>query len=267
MFTKNKKLLSLLLCGSLLLGAGAVDKKVASAEESTQNTASTTETAATGSAVTGDENTIDTSKASLSKTSINLMKGKKKTLTVNGLDSTANVTVTWSSQDTAVATVTEAGVIKAVKVGKTTIEADVAGTKFSCAVNVVAKMAKKDFGKFNKENFINYCQRKGYDGGYAWQGQWKGGSKKKKTYRGVKIGTKKGTINKKYGDLAWAACTSKDPFTKMKGLKKNKVKTYADVKYGKYRIRFYLNSKKKVVAIILACNIGKIKKKALKSYM
>ena len=43
MFTKNKKLLSLLLCGSLLLGAGAVDKKVASAEESTQNTASTTE--------------------------------------------------------------------------------------------------------------------------------------------------------------------------------------------------------------------------------
>ena len=53
----------------------------------------------------------------------------------------------------------------------------------------------------------------------------------------------------------------------MKGLKKNKVKKYADVTYGKYRIRFYVNSKNKVVAIIYACNIGKIKKKALKSYM
>ena len=53
----------------------------------------------------------------------------------------------------------------------------------------------------------------------------------------------------------------------MKGLKKNKVKTYGDAVYGKYRIRFYLNSKKKVVAIIFACNISKIKKKHLKKYM
>lgn len=40
-------------------------------------------------------------------------------------------------------------------------------------------MAKKDFSKFNSENFVNFCQRYGYNHGYAWNGQWKGGSKKK----------------------------------------------------------------------------------------
>ena len=53
----------------------------------------------------------------------------------------------------------------------------------------------------------------------------------------------------------------------MKGLKKNKVKYYNDEVWGRYRIRFYYNSKKKVVAIILACNIGYIKKKDLKKYL
>lgn len=128
-------------------------------------------------------------------------------------------------------------------------------------------MAKKDFSKFNSENFVNFCQRYGYNHGYAWNGQWKGGSKKKATARGIKIGASKTKVQKAYGELTWKKCTSKDPFSKMKGLKKNKVKTYGDAVYGKYRIRFYLNSKKKVVAIIFACNISKIKKKHLKKYM
>ena len=126
---------------------------------------------------------------------------------------------------------------------------------------------KKDFSKFNSENFVNFCQRYGYNHGYAWNGQWKGGSKKKATARGIKIGASKTKVQKAYGELTWKKCTSKDPFSKMKGLKKNKVKTYGDAVYGKYRIRFYLNSKKKVVAIIFACNISKIKKKHLKKYM
>ena len=255
-----------MLCGALFLGAAALEPKTASAEETSaaaeQTVAADTTDAASGSAVI-----VDTSKFSLSATSINVVKGKKRTLSVEGIEAADNVTVTWTSLDPSVATVTEAGVVKGVKVGKTTIEAEAAGAKFTCAVNIVAKMSKKDFGKFNKENFISYCQRKGYDGGYAWQGQWKGGSKKKTTYRGVKIGNKKSKVNKLYGDLTWKTCTSKDPFTLMKGLKKNKVTQSADVKYGKYKIRFYVNKKDKVVAIILACNIKKIKKKALKSYM
>jgi mRNA-degrading endonuclease RelE of RelBE toxin-antitoxin system len=295
-FNRNKKIVSMILCAAMILGVGFVDNKNVKAEE----------TAATGSSVTGEDasSSIDTSKLALSQTSMNLVKGKTKTLSVTGLTTTDTttadgtttdnttatdtttttasttdsaaasgnattnqVTVTWKSQNEKIATVTEAGVVKGVKKGTTTITAEISGVTLSCAVNVVAKMSKKDFSKFSSENFVNFCQRKGYDGGYAWLGQWKGGSKKKTTYRGIKIDSKKSKVNKAYGDLTWSKCTSKDPFTKMKGLKKNKVKKYADVKYGKYRIRFYINSKNKVVAIILACNIGKIKKKALKQYI
>ena len=156
---------------------------------------------------------------------------------------------------------------KALKKGKTVITAAVDGITKTCEITVIAKMAKKDFSKFNSENFVNFCQRYGYNHGYAWNGQWKGGSKKKATARGIKIGASKTKVQKAYGELTWKKCTSKDPFSKMKGLKKNKVKTYGDAVYGKYRIRFYLNSKKKVVAIIFACNISKIKKKHLKKYM
>ena len=67
-------------------------------------------------------------------------------------------------------------------------------------------------------------------------------------------------VQKAYGELTWKKCTSKDPFSKMKGLKKNKVKTYGDAVYGKYRIRFYLNSKKKVVAIIFAATSQRLRK-------
>ena len=161
----------------------------------------------------------------------------------------------------------ETGKIKALKKGKTVITAAVDGITKTCEITVVAKMAKKDFSKFNSENFVNFCQRYGYSHGYAWNGQWKGGSRKKATARGIKIGASKTKVQKAYGELTWKKCTSKDPFSKMKGLKKNKVKTYGDAVYGKYRIRFYLNSKKKVVAIIFACNISKIKKKHLKKYM
>lgn len=176
-------------------------------------------------------------------------------------------TVTWTSANEKIAKVDETGKIKALKKGKTVITAAVDGITKTCEITVVAKMAKKDFSKFNSENFVNFCQRYGYNHGYAWNGQWKGGSKKKATARGIKIGASKTKVQKAYGELTWKKCTSKDPFSKMKGLKKNKVKTYGDAVYGKYRIRFYLNSKKKVVAIIFACNISKIKKKHLKKYM
>lgn len=261
----GKTVLSVALSAAFVLEAAAAGHYSAEAAE--------TGTAASGSAITTETPTptppaqptatpVDTSKIKISKTKNTIMAGKKTTLVITGTTSP----ITWASQNPAVATV-ENGVVKGIKKGTTIITASMDGITLSCTITVVAKMSKKDFGKFNAENFINYCVRKGYNRGWSWVGQWKGGSKKKSTYRKIKIGNALSTVQKKYGELNVKKCTSKDPFTKMKGLKKNKVKTYADVTYGKYRIRFYFNSKKKVVAIILACNISKIKKKALKKYM
>lgn len=262
MFMKNyKRILSLMLSTAVVLATATVEPVLSKAD---------TTSVASGSGVSTDVTpspspspAVDPEAIQLNRTSATLMAGKKITLTMTG---TTN-TVTYVSKNEDIASVTEAGVVKGLKKGTAVIEASVDGVVRTFTLTVVAKMSKKDFGKFNGENFVSFCVRKGYNRGYAWVGQWKGGSKKKTTYRGIKIGKSKSNITKAYGELTWKKCTSKDPFTKMKGLKKNKVKKYADVTYGKYRIRFYVNSKNKVVAIIYACNIGKIKKKALKSYM
>lgn len=212
---------------------------------------------------------IDTTQIKLNKAKSTSMVGKNVTLKVSG----TTQAITWSSRDTSIATVSEKGVLKGVKKGKTVVEARVEGMDgmLECQVTIVDKMSKKDFGKFSGENFVGFCERKGYNKGnrWAWNGKWKISKKKYKkgtTYRKVKIDSSKSAVQNAYGDLTWKKCSSKDPFTKIKGLKKNKVKTYADVTYGKYRIRFYLNKNKKVVAIIFAHNIGKIKKKDLKKY-
>lgn len=269
----NKKIWSVVLCLSLVAGT-MVNGAMRSSAEEVQNPASPTQetsTVVSGSAVEPtatptEEPTptpVDVTKIAISKKKAILMAGKTVKPVITGTSSV----VTWKSADEKIATVDETGKIKGKKKGKTVITASMDGISLTCSVTVVAKMAKKDFSKFNSENFVHYCQRHGYNNGYAWNGQWKGGSKKKSTARGIKIGATKTKIHSAYGELTWKKCSSKDPFTKMKGLKKNKVKTYGDVTYGKYRIRFYLNSKKKVVAIIFACNIGKIKKKHLKKYI
>lgn len=272
----SRKGWSMVLCLSLVLGA-LVSGPMRSSAEGVQTGASDlnqgTSTAVSGSAVepsatpvtdpTPMPTPVDVTKIAISKSKAILMVGKTVKPVITGTESP----ITWKSADETIATVDEMGKITAKKKGKTVITASMDGISQTCEVTVVAKMAKKDFSKFNSENFVHYCQRHGYNRGYAWNGQWKGGSKKKTTARGIKIGATKSKIHSAYGELTWKKCSSKDPFTKMKGLKKNKVKTYGDVTYGKYRIRFYLNSKKKVVAIIFACNINKIKKKHLKKYI
>lgn len=275
----DKKLGSVLLCLSLVAGMMVSGAVGSSAEEMKNDTLLSPDTSTTvsGSAVqttatpiveqtpvpTATATPIDVSKISISKKKAILMVGKTVKPVINGTTSEA----IWKSADEKIATVDETGKIKGKKKGKTVITASVDGISLTCSVTIVAKMTKKDFSKFNSENFVHYCQRHGYNNGYAWNGQWKGGSKKKSTARGIKIGATKTKIHNAYGELKWKKCSSKDPFSKMKGLKKNKVKTYGDVTYSKYRIRFYLNSKKKVVAIIFACNINKIKKKHLKKYI
>lgn len=256
-----KRVMSTLLCLALGIGTCVIESSQAGAEE----TATVTGTAVSGEAVSGavTDAGVDTSNIKLNKTSCILMAKKKINLKVSGTTSL----VQWTSSQPKVASAATSGAVKALKKGKAVIRAEVDGVTLECQVTVVDKMSKKDFGKFNGENFIAYCQRKQYDNGYAWAGQWKGDSKKKSTYRGIKIGASQAKVAKAYGDFSLTKCKAKDPFTKMKGLKRNKVKTYADMKYGKYRIRFYFNKKKKVVAIILACNIGKISKSSLSSYI
>ena len=266
----NKKVLSLVLCAALAFGicpSVSVRQVKAEGQSLPQMTSETTSGSAVtptpDPALTPTPTPVDPASIKINKTKGIIMAGKKVTLSISGTSSP----VTWMSQNPGVATVSETGVVKGVKKGKTVIEANVDGIVRQYNVTVVAKMSKKDFGKFNAENFVSYCQRKGYNNGYAWAGQWKGGGKKKSTYRKIKIDATKTKVQNVYGEISWKKCTSKDPFTKMKGLKKNKVKTYGDVTYGKYRIRFYLSKKNKVVAIILACNIGKIKKSALRGYI
>ncbi len=264
---RNMKIGSLVLCASLLIGTMAAGTMNVRAEQG-QTSGDLPVVAVSGSAVeptavpdpTGTP--ADVSKIAISRKSVIIMAGKTVKPVITGTSSV----VTWTSSNEKVAAVDATGKIKGKKKGKTVVSASVDGITLTCSVKVVAKMSKKDFSKFNSENFVHFCQRHGYNYGYAWNGQWKGGSKKKTTARGIKIGQTKSKVQNAYGELSWKKCTSKDPFTKMKGLKKNKVKTYGDATYGKYRIRFYLNGKKKVVAIIFACNVGRIKKKHLKKY-
>ena len=267
----RKRIVSAIVSASLVIGLWTGYAIPARAEENGSGQTPPTEigeptptpTVTPSASPTVTPEPVDVTKIAISRKSAVLMVGKTLQPAITGTTST----VTWTSANEKIAKVDETGKIKALKKGKTVITAAVDGITKTCEITVVAKMAKKDFSKFNSENFVNFCQRYGYNHGYAWNGQWKGGSKKKATARGIKIGASKTKVQKAYGELTWKKCTSKDPFSKMKGLKKNKVKTYGDAVYGKYRIRFYLNSKKKVVAIIFACNISKIKKKHLKKYM
>lgn len=264
---KMTKLLSAALSMSLLLGTMVTMEKKVTAEEADTTTGQPS-TVVSGAGVEPTPTAeptplVDVTQIQISKIKATIMVGKTVTPKITG----TNSPVTWTSSDDTVAIVDEVGKITGKKKGKATITASMDGVTRICTVTVVSKMAKTDFSKFNSENFVNYCKKHRYDRGFAWNGQWKGGSKKKKTKRGITIGSSKDKIETAYGELKWKKCTSKEPFSCMKGLKKNKVKTYGDVTYGKYRIRFYLNSKKKVVAIIFACNISKIKKKHLKKYI
>lgn len=262
---KQHRWISAVLALSLVFGMAAVSPNAAAAQE---NVVNTTDGISGGSVIvqptpTPTPTPVDVTKIAISKSKAIIMVGKTVTPVITGTTSP----ITWTSSDSKIATVDAKGKIKGKKKGTAVITAAMDGVKRTCTVKVVAKMTKKDFSKFNSRNFISYCRRNRYNTGFAWNGQWKGKGKKKKTARGIKVGSKKTKIDNAYGELKWKKCTSKDPFTKMKGLKKNKVKTYGDAVYGKYRIRFYLNSKKKVVAIIFACNINKIKKKHLKKYI
>lgn len=97
---------------------------------------SVTLTAPTGSS--GGETDVAVESVSLDKTSLTLVEGNSETLTATVTpDNAINKTVTWSSSNTAVATV-ENGVVKAVSAGTVTITATAGGKSATCAVTVSA---------------------------------------------------------------------------------------------------------------------------------
>ena len=73
---------------------------------------------------------------SLNKTTTSIVKAATESLTAT--KSPSGGTVTWSSSNTAVATVSSAGVVTAVEVGTAVITADYYGALASCAVTVTA---------------------------------------------------------------------------------------------------------------------------------
>ena len=121
MFSKSKAVVCVALSAAMLLGLTEIEGTGASAATAATGSAIVT----TGSAVTTLEPVVspeptpvvDTSKIKLSKKTMNLMAGKKITLKVTGTTST----VTWTSSDESVATVSDKGVVKGIKKGKATI--------------------------------------------------------------------------------------------------------------------------------------------------
>ena len=88
-------------------------------------------------------NQIQPTAITLNKTSLPLGVGKSETLTATVSPSTAtNKTVTWSSSNAGIATVSNAGAVTGIKAGTTTITAQtVNGLKATCSVTVSAQAA------------------------------------------------------------------------------------------------------------------------------
>lgn len=90
--------------------------------------------------------------------------GKALTLQITGTKST----VTWTSSDRSVATVSNKGMVAAKKIGKTTITASVDGKKYECKVTVLAalpttvKLDPSDASTFNNGKF------QGWGTSFAW---------------------------------------------------------------------------------------------------
>lgn len=271
------------LCAAMIFGAAQIEGTPSDAAETVSGGAVDV---ATPSAVdtpvpTATPTPVDTSKITLNKKTMVVMAGKKISLKLTGAVDTPE----WTSQNTGVATVSETGTVKGVKKGSTVVEARVHGIVLQCKVTVVSKMSKADFNRFGitetrwkgnkrkvivkKVNFIYQCQKRGYDGkgGFYYTFQFKNGSGKRRyTNRGIKTGSKLSTIKKKYGEqIVVKKVSKKDAFCNMKLVKKNKATKYTEVSYSKYKIRFFLNKSNKVVGIIVACNMGNIKKKYLKA--
>ncbi len=80
---------------------------------------------------------VEVGEIKLNKTTLTLAVGEEQPLTATVLpDNAENKTVAWSSSDTKIATVSDAGLVTAVAVGSTTITARAGGKSATCTVTV-----------------------------------------------------------------------------------------------------------------------------------
>ncbi|MBO6108945.1 MAG: hypothetical protein J6P16_06040 [Eubacterium sp.] len=301
MVKEMRRLAAGVLSGALLLGtcAGgewfrpdAVRAAVTSGIVMTVNDAAAGEDAsATGSAVSVEPgqggDTIQPAQMGIDVTSVNMMAGKSFKLTLANIPAgeiSGGNQVSFSSEDESVAVITDSkyntdftqasATIKLLMSGQSVIHVKALGQDMTCDVNVVNAMSKDDFGMYNVENFINYCNKHG-SWKWAWTGEW--GTPKGKygsTFRGIKIGSDLSDVIAAYGDVKLVKCKKAtsgkkgDPFLYEKKFNTStgqlKVNRCADLKYGKYKIRFYFTPKDKVFGFIMTMGFKLMTKELLR---
>lgn len=120
---KYRKGVTLLLTGSLVCGFLSPMRQAYHASADTS---------------TGSVTTPVQTKVSLSQNSLSLVRGKSKKLKLKN----AKGKVTWSSKNKKIAVVSKKGVVKAKKIGSTTVIAKYSGKKYKCKVTVTGKTYK-----------------------------------------------------------------------------------------------------------------------------
>jgi hypothetical protein len=143
---------------------------------------------------------VEAATVKLNKTSLYLSQGTTYTLKIEG----STKAVKWKSLDKSIATVSDKGKIKAVKVGKTTITATIGKNTYKCSLNVVKKLSKADFNKTGYkldkvgENLTAYFKDGWEDGAYAYLKLAKA-DKAGANARKIKIGATANDVIKAYG--------------------------------------------------------------------
>lgn len=284
---EKRKILGVVLAGALVLGILPVNGLASAKSVANETGRMVTAEATTGSSVTPTEGpTAQTGDTALNITSVNRMQGYSFKLILSGIPAgavNAQTGLLFVSDDTAVATVSGAtystdftsatATVNLVGVGTTTIRVSVADQEYTCSVNVVRKMAKIDFGKYNTTNFLDYC-KKHSSWKWVWTGEWgvpmgKYGT----TYRKIKIGDTLEDVVRAYGELKLKACKKAtsgkkgDPFLYEKQFNNGstlKVNRYADLSYGKFKLRFYFTPADKVFGFTMTKGFKLITKDQLK---
>lgn len=109
-------------------------------------------------AITVQSNIIEVSSVSLNKTSLSLTEGETETLTATVLPNNAtDKSITWTSDDTSVATVSQEGLVTAAGAGTCVITATAGGVSASCAVSVnkaSIPISGLSFGETDREVYI-----------------------------------------------------------------------------------------------------------------
>lgn len=191
----------------------------------------------------------------LNTTSISIRVKQTYQLKVTG----SSKTVTWSSSNKKVVTVDNKGKIKGVKKGSATITAKVSGKKYEAKITVVDAITANDFyftGSTTLEKgFMEYCDDNNYTSSFYYFDDIDG-DYNIKSIRGIKIGSSKSDVIKKYGYAVKKALNPQDDmaakFVKLKNddlnglyeLYYNNSIDYYEYSFKKdsdtYRIRFLL---------------------------